>query len=132
MDPNHFCAHSTLTAEDLTEFPELYQVAGESFLGLMAQFEGPQVAIPENEAVEVVQQAVPVQEVAQPHIEELGVFEPSWRSNDGSWPEDFSFAVNNVSDFNNVLQYYRMGPREPGPSNPLNLRATISTSTSRG
>ena len=102
MDPNYFllCASPAPTAEDLAQFPELYlpdQFFNDVADDVTAIIADTQVAIPENEA-EVVPQAVPVQGAVQSRNEELRVSEPSWRSNDGSYQEDITFAFNNITN----------------------------------
>jgi hypothetical protein len=142
MDPNYFfCANPAPTAEDLAEFPELAH-AGDQYLNgqfsydYSALFEDTQVTIPENAAEEVVPQPVPRQEAAQTYSEELRVSEPSWRSHDGSWPEDISLAINNVANLgqsgsaSNPLiilddpepSQRQLLPGDPGPSSSQNYQ----------
>jgi hypothetical protein len=142
MDYNfHFCANPAPTAEDLVQFPELAEARDQYLHGqfsydITALLEDTQVTIPENAAEEVVPQPVPRQEAVQTYSEELRVSEPSWRSNDGSWPEDISFAINNVTNFrqsgstSNPLiilddpgpSQRQLLPGDPGPSSSQNYQ----------
>jgi hypothetical protein len=123
------------------QFPELGQFQDQYLndqfsYDITALLRDTQVEIPENAAVEVVPQPVPRQEAAPSYNEGLRVFEPGWRSNDGSYPEDFSFAVNNVTNFgqagsssNPLIILDDAGPSQrqllvgdPGPSSSQNYQ----------
>ena len=140
-DPNNvYCASSAPTAEDLIQIPDLNLIADQNLMDqfnndIPALVQDTQAAIPENAAEEVVPQADPRQEAVQTHGE-LRFYEPSWRSNDGSWPEDVSFAINNVTNFrppgsasNPIIILNDPGPSQrqllvgdPGPSSSRNYQ----------